>query len=382
MSKKSKIVLVIVCAVALLVGGCGIGFLLDHGKADEKLETIQLLIDQYYLEDTEEVEFEEGVYKGYMEQLGDPYSVYYTKEEYEELMQDDSGYYEGIGVVVSQNISTKEVMITRVFHGGPAEKAGLLRYDVITKVDGVSVADMELTDVVKMIRGGLAESVELTIKRDGEEKVIVSERGSVEAEMVEYQMLDEDTGYIVLYQFIDTTYDQFTEGYEYLKEQGMEDLVIDLRSNPGGLLDQVRKVSDCFLPAGSVVVSTEDNQGNKEYYKAEDDDTIDIPLVVLTDNYSASASEILAGVIKDYGLGTLMGQTTYGKGIVQRLFPLSDGSAIKLTISKYYTPSGDYIHEKGIEPDITIEDTYIEKKGDTILDDTWIQAAMKELDKK
>jgi carboxyl-terminal processing protease len=161
----------------------------------------------------------------------------------------------------------------------------------------------------------------------------------------------------------------------------MENLILDLRSNPGGLLDQVYQVSDAFLPVGSVVVSTEDNQGNKEYLKAENEDTIDIPLVVLTDGYSASASEILAGVIKDYELGILMGQTTYGKGIVQRIFPLSDGSAVKMTISKYFTPSGDYIHDKGIEPDIVIEEMYIEEKGNTILDDTWIQAALKQLDK-
>jgi carboxyl-terminal processing protease len=219
------------------------------------------------------------------------------------------------------------------------------------------------------------------VNRDGEEMEIVSERGTVEAEMVEYRMLDENSGYIVIYEFIETTYDQFMEGYAALTEEGMENLILDLRSNPGGLLDQVYQVSDAFLPVGSVVVSTEDNQGNKEYLKAENEDTIDIPLVVLTDGYSASASEILAGVIKDYELGILMGQTTYGKGIVQRIFPLSDGSAVKMTISKYFTPSGDYIHDKGIEPDIVIEEMYIEEKGNTILDDTWIQAALKQLDK-
>lgn len=381
MGKKSKIVLLIILMIALLAGGCGIGFMLDSDDGNKKLSAIQMLIDQYYLEDTADTNFEEGIYKGYIQQLGDPYSVYYTKEEYEELMEDDSGHYVGIGVVVSQNMTTKEVMITRVFKGGPAEKAGLLRYDVITKVDDVAVADMELTDIVDMIRGGEGESVELTIYRDGQEMIIVSERGSVEAEMVECQMLDKDTGYIVLYEFIETTYEQFVEGYEVLEAQGMKNLVLDLRSNPGGLLDQVYKVSDYFLPVGSVVVSTEDKHGETEVLKAEDDNEVDIPMVVLTDPYSASASEILAGVVKDYELGILMGQKTYGKGIVQRLYPLSDGSAVKLTISKYFTPNGDYIHEKGIEPDIVIEDMYIEKKGDTIMDDTWIQAAMKELDK-
>ena len=380
MSKKVKIILSIILCLVLFAGGCTAGFLLDHGDQDRKLAAIQMLVDQYYLGETEEIAFEEGVYKGFMEQLNDPYSVYYTEEEYNELMEDDSGLYVGIGVVVSQNIYTREVMITRVFKNGPAARAGLQRYDIILAVDGVDVAEMDLTDIVDMIRGVEDDTVVITVNRDGEEMEIESERGTVEAEMVEYQMLDENSGYIVIYEFIETTYEQFMEGYAELTEAGMENLILDLRSNPGGLLDQVYMVSDAFLPTGAVVVSTEDNQGVKEYLKAENDDTIDIPMVVLTDGYSASASEILAGVIKDYELGTLMGQTTYGKGIVQRIFPLSDGSAIKMTISKYFTPNGEYIHDKGITPDIEIEEMYIEEKGDTILDDTWIQAALKELE--
>lgn len=380
MSRKVKTILAISLCIALFAGGCTAGFLLDNGNQDRKLAAIEMLVDQYYLGETEEIAFEEGIYKGVMEQLNDPYSVYYTEEEYNELMEDDSGLYVGIGVVVSQNIYTKEVMITRVFKNGPAASAGLQRYDTILAVDGVEVIDMELTDIVGMIRGAKEDNVVITINRDGEELEISSERGTVEAEMVEYQMLDDNTGYLVIYEFIETTYEQFMDGYTSLTEQGMKNLILDLRSNPGGLLDQVYQVADAFLPAGSVVVSTEDNQGSKEYLKAEKDDTIDLPLVVLTDGYSASASEILAGVIKDYELGTLMGQTTYGKGIVQRIFPLSDGSAIKMTISKYFTPSGDYIHDKGIEPDIVLEDMYIEEKGDTIQDDTWIQAALKQLE--
>lgn len=381
MSKKLKVIFCIFLAVVVFAGGCTAGFLLDNSGPDKKLAAMRLLVDKYYLGETEEVDFEAGLYKGFMNQLGDPYSVYYTKEEYAELMEDDSGHYVGIGVVVSQNIYSREVMITRVFKNGPAAKAGLKRYDLILAVDGVDVADMELTDIVDMIRGAEGDSVLIKINRDGKEMEITSQRGSVEAEMVEYQMLDKDSGYIAIYEFIETTYSQFKQGYTELKEQGMENLIIDIRSNPGGLLDQVWQVADAFLPVGSVVVSTEDNQGNKEVLKAEDADTIDIPLVVLTDSYSASASEILAGVIKDYELGTLMGQTTYGKGIVQRIFPLSDGSAVKMTISKYFTPDGNFIHEQGIEPDIVIEEMYIEEKGNTILDDTWIQAALKELDK-
>lgn len=376
MKKKTRILITLLLAVVLFAGGCTAGFFLNHDDVDRKLTAMQMLVDQYYLGETEDIDFNDGVYKGFMEQLGDPYSVYYTQEEYEELMEEDSGHYVGIGVVVSQNITTKEVMITRVFKNGPAEKAGLHRYDVITAVDGIEVADMELADVVDLIRGADGDKVVLTIERDGEKLEVESDRGAVEAEMVEYQMLDEDSGYIVIYEFIETTYEQFTQAYAELTDAGMKNLILDLRSNPGGLLDQVYQVADAFLPAGSVVVSTEDNKGNKEYLKAENDNTIDIPLVVLTDGYSASASEILAGVIKDYELGTLMGQTTYGKGIVQRIFPLSDGSAIKMTISRYYTPNGNYIHGKGIEPDIVIDEMYIEEKEDTILDDTWIQQAL------
>jgi carboxyl-terminal processing protease len=270
-------------------------------------------------------------------------------------------------------------MITRVFENGPAAEAGIKRYDVIEEVNGTSVSNMTLSEVVTAIRESEGKKVTLSIDRDGEKLTVESELAEVESEMVVSQMLEDKIGYIAIYEFIDTTYEQFQQACETLKEQGMEALVLDLRSNPGGLLDQVQEVADDFLEEGSVIVSTEDKQGNKEYLKANSDVSLDMPLVVLVDGYSASASEILAGVIKDYKIGTLMGQKTYGKGIVQRIFPLSDGSAVKLTIAKYYTPNGDYIHGKGIEPDIEIKDAYVEEKGDTIQDDTWVQQAVKEL---
>jgi carboxyl-terminal processing protease len=380
MNKKKKIGLVVLFLILCVAVGYGAAQL-GNGTMSQskKLSTLQMLIDQYYLEDADEEELDEGVFKGYVEQLDDPYSVYYTKEEYDDLKEDDSGYYDGIGVVVSQDTTTNEIMITRVFENGPAAEAGIKRYDVIEEVNGTSVSNMTLSEVVTAIRESEGKKVTLSIDRDGEKLTVESELAEVESEMVVSQMLEDKIGYIAIYEFIDTTYEQFQQACETLKEQGMEALVLDLRSNPGGLLDQVQEVADDFLEEGSVIVSTEDKQGNKEYLKANSDVSLDMPLVVLVDGYSASASEILAGVIKDYKIGTLMGQKTYGKGIVQRIFPLSDGSAVKLTIAKYYTPNGDYIHGKGIEPDIEIKDAYVEEKGDTIQDDTWVQQAVKEL---
>ena len=228
MGKKTKIFLTIIMAVVLFAGGCTAGYLMDNDDMERKLSAMEMLVDQYYLGDTEDMDLDTGVYKGFMDQLGDPYSVYYTEQEYEELMEDDSGHYVGIGVVVSQNITTKEVMITRVFKNGPAAKAGLQRYDLIAAVDGIEVGDMDLSDVVDLIRGAEGDKVVLTIYRDGEKMDIESERGAVEAEMVEYQMLDEDSGYIVIYEFIETTYEQFAEGYQALTEAGMKNLVLDL----------------------------------------------------------------------------------------------------------------------------------------------------------
>jgi carboxyl-terminal processing protease len=380
MNKKKKIGLVVLLLILCVAVGYGAAQL-GNGTMSQskKLSTLQMLINQYYLEDADEEELDEGVFKGYVEQLDDPYSVYYTKEEYDDLKEDDSGYYDGIGVVVSQDTTTNEIMITRVFENGPAAEAGIKRYDVIEEVNGTSVSNMTLSEVVTAIRESEGKKVTLSIDRDGEKLTVESELAEVESEMVVSQMLEDKIGYIAIYEFIDTTNEQFQQACETLKKQGMEALVLDLRSNPGGLLDQVQEVADDFLEEGSVIVSTEDKQGNKEYLKANSDVSLDMPLVVLVDGYSASASEILAGVIKDYKLGTLMGQKTYGKGIVQRIFPLSDGSAVKLTIAKYYTPNGDYIHGKGIEPDIEIKDAYVEEKGDTIQDDTWVQQAVKEL---
>lgn len=367
--------------LVVLVTGCGLlpGNNLSQKK---KLSAIQMLIDQYYLEDTEETEFDEGIYKGYVEQLKDPYSVYYTRKEYDELMEDDSGHYEGIGVVLSQNITNKQIMVTRVFEGGPAAEVGIMPYDVLTAVDGEATEDMELSEVVKKIRGGEGEMVELTLYRDDKKQVIKCERRAVDSQMVDSKMLEDGIGYIAIYEFIETTYEQFHKAYEGLQNEGMKALILDLRSNPGGFLDQVCKVTDDFIPKGSVIVSTEDRKGNKEYLKAETDSEIEIPLVVLVDGFSASASEIFAGAVKDYKIGTLMGQKTYGKGIVQRIFPLSDGSAVKLTISKYFTPNGNFIHKKGIEPDIVLENMYLEKKGDTLEDDTWVKEAVKHLKKQ
>lgn len=335
---------------------------------NEKLETIEEFIDDnFYFEDDDQAK-QDGIIRGYMESLDDPYSVYYTAEEYASFMEDAGGEYVGVGVQVSQNIETKVITVTKVFDG-PAKEAGIQSEDVITKVNGEDITTQEIDAVVDKIKGEEGTEVTITVYRasDAKEHDFTMERRKVENPTVEYKMLDNNIGYIQISSFVEVTGDQFIEGVVNLEAAGMEGLIIDLRDNGGGLLDIAVNMLDYMLPAGKIVY-TEDKDGNvTSEYTSSDKEQFTKPLVLLVNGYSASASEIFAGAIKDYGIGTLIGETTYGKGIVQRMFPLDDGSAIKLTIAKYFTPKGNDIHKIGIEPDIEVEldiDAYRESKGE------------------
>lgn len=322
-----------------------------------KLQLLEKTIDQYfYLHEVADEELDDAVYKGMLDALEDPYSEYYTAEELADLMQQAEGVYYGIGAYVSLDTVTNMPKITGVIEGAPAQFVDLRANDLIYEVDGVSTYGMSLTEAVALIKGEEGTQVTLTIVRDGESdylKIPVT-RQKVESPTVEFEMLDDKTAYIQITEFDDVTVDQFAEALAMAKGSGMEGLILDLRANPGGNLNAVVDIARMILPEG-MIVYTEDKAGKKAEYTCDGSRQLEVPLVVLVDMNSASASEILAGAIKDHGIGTLVGTTTYGKGIVQQVIPFNDGSAVKLTISSYFTPKGNNIHGIGIEPDVVCE---------------------------
>lgn len=327
---------------------------LDMDAVEKKLQLLNSRIEAYYLEDVDYAGLEEGIYKGMLSGLGDPYSEYYTGDEYKQIMESTSGAYCGIGATLSQNREDGSCTIVNTFEGSPAAEGGLLEGDIIYKVEDIEVTGMDLSQIVSYVKGEEGTRVKLTIVRDGREREVTLERRTIEVSTVTYEMKENQTGYIRLSEFDEVSTGQFKAALEDLESQGMKSLIVDLRNNPGGMLTVVVEILDMFLPEG-IVVYTEDKYGNRQDYKASANVVTEVPLTVLVNGYSASASEIFAGAIKDYGRGTLVGSTTYGKGIVQRIMNLEDGSAIKLTVAGYYTPKGNNIHGKGVEPDVEVE---------------------------
>lgn len=323
----------------------------------DKMRKIETLIDNnYYQEETDKELLIEDAYKGMVASLGDPYSTYYSEAELNELMQESEGIYYGIGAYVSMDPKTGYAQISGVIEDTPAEEAELQQGDLIYEVDGQSAYGLELEDVVKLIKGEEGTTVHLTLVREGEKDYVEKDvvRKKIESPTVNYEMFDGQLGYIQITEFDDVTTDQFAVALAVLKEQGMKGMILDLRSNPGGNLDTVVDICEMLLPEG-LIVYTEDRYGNRDEYTCDGSREFELPMVVLVNGFSASASEILAGAIQDYGIGTLLGTTTFGKGIVQQIISLNDGSAVKLTISSYYTPKGRNIHETGIEPDEVCE---------------------------
>lgn len=328
-----------------------------YASVSEKIEALKTTIqEKFYLSDVTDEQLEEGIYKGMLEALDDPYSEYYTAEELTELMNDTEGIYYGIGAYISLDADTSLPKISGIIEGAPAESVDLRTEDLIYEVDGTSTYGLTLTEVVSMIKGPEGTDVTLTIVRDGETDYlyVTITRAQVESPTVEFKMLDDKMAYIQITEFDEVTVDQFAEALAEARGNDMEGLILDLRSNPGGSLDAVVDIAQMLLPEG-LIVYTEDKAGNRNEYRCDGTRELEVPLVVLVDGNSASASEILAGAIQDYGIGTLVGTTTFGKGIVQSIMTLRDGSAIKLTISAYYTPNGRNIHGTGITPDVECE---------------------------
>lgn len=349
----------------------------------QKIKYLENMIDEEYLGEISTDKLEEGVYAGLIYGLGDVYSRYYTKDEYEQESVTTEGSYVGIGVAM-QKYTAGGVQIVECYKGSTAEEAGVKVDDVITAINGEDITDTELQDVVSMIKDNEDKDVVLTVQRKGEDtQEITVKVSNVELPSVFGEMLDENTGYIQITEFKGVTVEQYEEVFADLKEQGMERLVVDLRDNPGGLLNVVCDILRDILPEG-LIVYTEDKNGNRSEETCDGKKPLDMPLAVLVNGNSASASEIFAGAVKDYGLGTIVGTTTYGKGVVQSIRQLSDGSAVKLTIANYYTPKGNSINKTGIRPDVEVElsPELLNQEEITHEEDNQLQAALNSLNTK
>lgn len=358
--------------VAGLTGG--------NGQAEDKLDLLWDMLGKSYLREDEldKEAMMERAYAGYVSALGDPYTAYYDEEQTQEMLESFNGEYSGIGAGLNQNLETRVITITRVYEGQPADEAGMQVGDILYQVDDREITDEDLSEVVTWVKGKEGTKVDLYVLRDGEELKLTATRRKVEVQTVEYEMKENDIGYIQVTEFDNVTYEQFKKALETLEADGMKGLVIDLRSNPGGSLDVVVNMLRLILPKGPIV-SMKDKDGKESMYEGDGSHEFTKPLVVLVNENSASASEIFSGAVKDYGIGKIVGMTTYGKGVVQKVFYLNDGSSLKVTISEYFTPKGNSIHGIGVVPDVEVEYVRDEENPDA---DNQLDAALEEIRKE
>lgn len=332
-----------------------------------KLKVVEYFIDEKYYKDYNKDKAMENAVKGYVSSLGDPYTQYFTSSEYEKFYSEVTGEFCGIGVMLTNDTENNAILIMDVFEDSPAEKAGLQEGDIITKVEGVSYDGEHLNEATDKMKGEEGAEVNITVlKKDTAKETDLSiKRQNIVADTVDSEVKDENIGYIHISQFGTNTASEFVTHLDTLMSKNIKGLIVDVRDNPGGSTETLEAIASCVLPKGAVIYYTADKNDNKQYFKSEMDGE-DVPLVVLANENSASASEIFVGAVKDNKRGVVVGKKTFGKGLVQEVVPLNDGSAIKITIEKYYTPNGNYIHGKGIEPDYAVElegerDTQLEK---------------------
>lgn len=345
-----------------------------------KLELLEQLVDESYSGDIDMDDLQKGLYRGYIDGLGDKYSVYYDEDETKALMQSTSGEFGGIGALFSQDKDTKVITFLKVYEGSGAEEAGFKVDDILYKVDGKDISGEDLSEVVSKIRGDEGTTVELTVLRgdDGEEYTATVTRKIVQTDTVYHEMKEGKIGYIQVTEFDDVTTDQYKEALEDLEKQGMKGLVVDLRNNPGGNVDTVTDMLDLMLPEGTTL-SIKDKQGKESVYESDDEHQFTKPLVVLVNENSASASEIFSGAIQTFGTGEVVGTTTYGKGVVQQIFDLKDGTSVKLTIAEYLIAGQFGINGKGVTPDVEVQ---YEKDAQNPDRDNQLEKALEEVKNK
>ncbi len=333
---------------------------------DRKVKTVADIISNYSIYENDETKMADAAAAAMVHSLDDPYTNYYSKDEYSDLMSEIQNSYVGIGVIIGVDVSANKLIVISPIEGQAAEKSGILAGDYITAVDGTPYTGDRMEEAVSVIKGRNLKDIEgtsvtLTVERDGKVFDIGVQRGVVSRESVSAKIIEEDIGYIRITQFNSSnkdvkdskdTFDEFSEKMAELKNKNIKSLVIDVRNNPGGDLSVVTKICDYLLPQG-VITYTEDKNGRREYYESEQG-SIDLPMAVLVNGGSASASEVLSGALKDFDKAELVGEKTFGKGVVQTVIPLYDGSGLTVTSAKYYTPTGVCIHDMGIEPDILV----------------------------
>lgn len=389
--KNSKVFTVVITALVTFILTaiiCFFVFLPIANNGFSKVSTVKTMLEEYSLYDVDEKKLTDYAAMGMAASVNDPYTAYYSQEEFRAYTDNVMSSYVGIGVTIGADIEKNEITVISTIEDGPAYRAGIKSGDIIVAVDGKTYEASRMTEATMYIKGGEAgTTVTITVERDGKLFDIEVLREKIEKESVKSKMLENNIGYLRITGFDGKlnpeekdTYDEFCEHMDALESAGMKKLIIDVRDNPGGDYDVVCNIVDRMVPKG-IITYTEDKNGERETIYS-DEEEIDIPVVVLINGGSASASEILTGALKDYKKATVIGTTTYGKGIVQRIFPFSDGSGMSITIAKYFTPNGVCIHGIGIEPDITVEldtDSYIAELGES--EDTQLQAAIELLKK-
>lgn len=324
----------------------------------EKLYTIKDKIDKYYIGEVDNNKLIEGAAKGMASALKDPYTVFMNQAEFSDFASQTGGTYVGLGLQIG--VKDDKIVVVSTFESSPAEKAGILAGDIIETVNGTTVTGQDMEKAVSMMKGKKGEEVKLTVSRETRGAFEVSAvRDEIQMVTVKEEILDKEIGYMQVSLFDEHTADNFEKALKSLSSKGMKSLILDLRENPGGLLDQTVKMTSQFVPKGKNIVYTEDKEKNRKNYDSVGGIAEGLPITILIDGNTASASEILIGAIKDYNIGTLVGEKSFGKGVVQTTFyrdkdGFGDGTALKVTISKYFTPNGQNIHGVGIAPDVEV----------------------------
>lgn len=346
----------------------------NNDKLTKSLKEIKSILKKYYLNDIDEDKAVDGALEGYVASLGDQYTEYIPKDEMQEYTQNLLGNYVGIGIYMAQNTKDNTIVVAMPVKYSPAEEAGILPGDIIKKIDGVEYTGEDMNAAANNIKGAEGTIVKLEIQRGQEIKTFEITRKKITTNPVVAEKLDNNIGYLEVSSFDEDTAENFKAKYEELKTQGITSLIIDLRNNGGGLVEQALKIADYIVPKDKELLVTVDKDGKEKVEKSKEDVLIDMPIVLLVNKNSASSSEILAGALKDLNEATIVGTTTYGKGVIQQLVTLRDGSGLKFTVEEYYTPNRTKINGVGIEPNEKVDlpesvtnPISVERKDDTQL---------------